>query len=175
MLNKIKNLIAGRTQPQQPQARERNANGEPLFTDAEAAALGMARKAAGIQIHMGRACAENDPHFKLNQPRHVTPWIIGYMVGLMDYSTRLHEQRAHADFDVLKLFYSMTFAPELIGTVAATFQRVQDALRTGEDPEGEAAQYRAGAQAGFNTFPRAGRDTPIQALYHHLTGQSIDA
>lgn len=178
MFNKIKKLFTGseQAQPQQQQqGRERNANGEPLFTDAEAEAIKIARKAVLFQLHMAGIGAEGDNAHKFNQPRHVTPWIIGYMVGVMDYATRCTEQRAHADFDVLRLFYALTFAPELMGTVAATFQRVQDALRTGNDPEGEAAQYRTGAQTGFATFPREDNDAPKLGLYHHLKGENTPA
>lgn len=178
MLNKFKKLFTGSVKAQQPaqqQGRERNANGEPLFTEAEAQAIQIARKAVFFQLHMAGIGEEGDPLHKFNQPRHVTPWIIGYMVGVLDYATRCTEDRAHADFDVLRMFYALTFAPELMRTVAATFERAQDALRAGNDPDGDAAQFTAGAKAGYNTHPRDPNGAPQLGLYNNLKGENKPA
>jgi hypothetical protein len=168
MFNKLKSIFTGGEK-----APQESAPTERIFTDAEAQAIDIAHKAVHVQLMLGRAGIEGDASCKIYRERQVTPWVIGYMVGILDDATRCTERRDHADFDVVLLFLKLHFAADVLPFATNLFLAVQVAMRDGTDWKSIVTNYRAGAQAGFETMPRNEGEAPKMALYHFLTGEGV--
>lgn len=82
----------------------------------------------------------------------VTPWVVGYMVGTLDYASRQIMNASHTDFDVIALFIESHFSPKQEKTAFAMLIAAQDAMRTGSDPFMSGAHYIEGAKVGYQQF-----------------------
>jgi len=162
MFNGIKKLFTGGAKAPQQSAPEY------LFTEAEAQALKIANGAVSAQLML---TAEGRAAGKISNIEHVTPWTVGYMIGVLDYATRITSTAQYARFETASLFLDIVFDKdnkEISQRAAALLMTCQHAMHTGEDPFLHGKHYVEGGKAGYETLPRTEDEPPKLALWHAL-------
>lgn len=82
----------------------------------------------------------------------VTPWVIGYMVGTLDYATQHILNEPHTDIDIITLFLETHFLPKQCKAAMAIFIAAQHAMQSGDNLFMSGADYIEGAKAGYQQF-----------------------
>lgn len=98
----------------------------------------------------------------------VTPWVVGYMVGTLDYASRVVLNEPHTDIDIIALFLESHFSPKQSKAAIATFVAAQDAMKSGDDMFMIGAKYIEGARAGYQQFEDDFRNTHYMPLAEAL-------
>lgn len=166
MLNKLRSFLTLKKQPQQPQTNEL------ILTDKEVKAVEYAHRCIFIQMITSGVIEETDTEFVFRDVKHVTPWIIGYLAGILDHYIRAIGIGEHARYEVHQFFINLHFSPELQKEVSIVYFLINTVM-SGKDTnlfnQDYGKEYIAGAQAGFDTPSNAERDTPKLELYWYLS------
>ncbi len=167
MFNKLRSLFSSK----KTHSKQSPIN-ELLLTDEEVKAVEYAHNCILIQMISGGAIKEGDTKSVFHDAKYITPWIIGYLAGILDYSIRATGAGEHARYELQQFFIFLHFAPELEKEVSAV-NLLSHAAMSGKDTGGFAPHYGedyiAGAQAGFDTPPNVERDTPKLELHWYLS------
>ena len=167
MLNKLRTFFSSKkSQPQQSKKYDLT------LTDKEAIAVKYAHNIITTQMIMGDIFKEGEKEYVFNDAKHVTPWIIGYLAGILDCSIQLAGAGEHARFELQQFFISLHFSSELEKEVSIV-DLLCHSVMSGKDAGGFCPNYGddyiAGAQAGFNTPSNAERNSPKLELYWYLS------
>ena len=167
MLNKLRTFFS----PKKPQPQQSEKD-DLIFTEKEVIAVKYAHNLITTQMLMGNVFKEGEKEYVFNDAKHVTPWVIGYLAGILDYSIQSTGAGEHARFELQQFFISLHFSSALKKEVAVVDSLCHSDM-SGKDTGGFCPNYGkdyiAGAQAGFNTPPSAERDTPKLELYWYLS------
>lgn len=167
VFNKLRSLFSSKkVQPKQAQKNEL------ILTDDEVKAVEYAHNCIVVQMISGGVISEGDSKYVFRDTKYVTPWIVGYLAGILDYSIRATGAGEHARYELQQFFIFLHFSPELEKEVSVVYF-LSHAAMSGKDTSEFAPYYGedyiAGAQAGFDTPPNVERDTPKLELHWYLS------
>ncbi|EPA7327811.1 TPA: hypothetical protein O9O01_004554 [Escherichia coli] len=169
MFKSIKKMFTGdkaEQQPQQPQGFQPLWKPDHVFTDAEFKAIEIAHKPVFNQIAVSNARGDTAI---IQDEKAISPWVIGYMVGILDQVTQRIEGKQHAALETMAFFVDYHFAPELRPKVWGCYFAAQS--MAGKPNEPFYPMYESfieGAQAGYECFPNQEHGAPKLALYWAL-------
>lgn len=167
MLNKLRAFFSSK-KPKHKQSKKHDL----ILTDKEVIAVEYAHNFVITQMFMGGVLKEGENEYVFHDTKYVTPWIIGYLAGILDYSIQSTGAGKHARLELQDFFISLHFSLELekeVAIVNLNCHAEMSGKNTGGFCLNYGDNYVAGAQAGFNTPPNAERDTPKLELYWYLS------
>lgn len=145
----------------QPSAVSKNRR----FTEGEVKVIKIAHEVVLSQLLL---CTSVTERGLIANREVVTPWVVGYMIGTLDYASRQILNEPHTDFDIVALFIETHFSPKQQKTAFAIFIAAQDAMKTGSDPFMSGAHYIEGAKAGYQQFDDEDKSSTYMPLVEAL-------
>ncbi|HHN8279446.1 hypothetical protein ABN069_21975 [Providencia rettgeri] len=167
MLNKLRAFFS----PKAPQPQQ-SGNDSLILTDKEVIAVKYAHNVITTQMLMGDVFKEGGKEYVFSEDKYVTPWVIGYLAGILDYSIQSTGAGEHARFELQQFFIHLHFSSALrekVDVVDLICHSDMSGKDTGGFCPNYGKDYIAGAQAGFNTPPSTERDTPKLELFWYLS------
>lgn len=152
MFKKIKRLFEKKTQA-------------IVFSDAEVNAVKIAHSPVFTQISMAYDTPESPG--TINNKKHITPWVIGYMNGTIDCAIQKTTGENSASFELLRFFLEYHFTVELHQELWACYISTTHLSDKPNDPFYPIYEdFLLGARVGFETLSSG---TPSFDLFRELT------